>query len=73
MKSCRIEDNADREQQLIKLSKIRETYQKIVEIASEECLIASKKPHFKSQLFQKLSKLAILFFFSLLKEEKNGI
>ncbi|VDO40907.1 unnamed protein product [Onchocerca flexuosa] len=53
-----MEDDADREQQLSKLSKIRDTYRKIAEIASEECSIASKQSHFRPQLFQSLSKLS---------------
>uniref|UniRef100_A0AAF5Q1G9 Ion_trans_2 domain-containing protein n=2 Tax=Wuchereria bancrofti TaxID=6293 RepID=A0AAF5Q1G9_WUCBA len=50
-----VEDNADREQQLVKLSKIRDVYQKIAEIASQECSIASKESHFRHQLFRTLS------------------
>ncbi|VDK64794.1 unnamed protein product [Onchocerca ochengi] len=53
-----MEDDADREQQLSKLSKIRDTYRKIAEIASEECSIASKQSYFRPQLFQTLSKLS---------------
>ncbi|EFO25545.2 hypothetical protein LOAG_02945 [Loa loa] len=53
-----VEDNADREQQMSKLLKIHDTYQKIAEIASEECWIASKKTNFKPKLFQILSKLS---------------
>ncbi|CAG9533758.1 unnamed protein product [Cercopithifilaria johnstoni] len=51
-----VENNADREQQLGKLFKIRNTYQKIAEIASEECSIASRQSHFRSQLFRSLSQ-----------------
>ncbi|KAM3715809.1 Uncoordinated protein [Dirofilaria immitis] len=53
-----MEDNADREQQLSKLSKIRDTYRKIAEIASDECSVASKQSEFRLQLFQILSKLS---------------
>ncbi|KAL3997167.1 hypothetical protein ACH3XW_9745 [Acanthocheilonema viteae] len=51
-----VEDKADREEQLGRLSKIRNIYRKIAEIASEECLIASRQLHFRSQLFRTLSK-----------------
>uniref|UniRef100_A0A915PN87 Potassium channel domain-containing protein n=1 Tax=Setaria digitata TaxID=48799 RepID=A0A915PN87_9BILA len=53
-----MEDKADREQQLSKLHKIRDTYRKIAEIAGEECPIASKQSHFRPQLFETIAKLS---------------
>lgn len=69
-----MEDNADREQQLGKLFKIRNTYQKIAEIASEECSIVSRQSQFRLQLFRKLSKYTnFLFFLNIDDLEKDKI
>lgn len=53
-----MEDSADREQQLHKLSKIRDVYLMIAEATSKECPNASKGPNFRSKLYHSLSKLS---------------